>query len=164
MTLLTYFQGRTIALLVLRRGYHFGSLSQKTLNKSLNFIFPINYVIPKNLKVGHWLRESLEYPTILHNPPYVWTFGFKKKSQYFPDTFGIPWLPGTRCRVPGRRAWVHVRNGDESKPRREQKMDLIGSFLWLTDIIWTSKSWRNNSHYLLYSQCVSFCTSKSSMS
>ena len=26
-------------------------------NKSLNFIFPIRYVIPKSLKVGHWLSE-----------------------------------------------------------------------------------------------------------
>ncbi len=29
-------------------------------NKSLNFIFPIKYVTPKSLKVGHWLSEPLE--------------------------------------------------------------------------------------------------------
>ncbi len=27
-------------------------------NKSLNFIFPTKYVIPKSLKVGHWLSHS----------------------------------------------------------------------------------------------------------
>ena len=26
-------------------------------NKSFNFIFPIKYVIPKSLKVGHWLSQ-----------------------------------------------------------------------------------------------------------
>ncbi len=25
--------------------------------KSLNYIFPIQYVIPKSLKFGHWLSE-----------------------------------------------------------------------------------------------------------
>ncbi len=31
-------------------------------NKSLNFIFPIEYVIPKGLKVGHWLSEWHRHP------------------------------------------------------------------------------------------------------
>ncbi len=28
-------------------------------NKSWNFIFPIKYVVPKSLKVGHWLSETM---------------------------------------------------------------------------------------------------------
>ena len=27
--------------------------------KSLNFIFPTNYVIPKSLKFGHWLSKKI---------------------------------------------------------------------------------------------------------
>ncbi len=33
-------------------------------NKSLNFIFPIKYVIPQSLKVGHWLSLDIIYTII----------------------------------------------------------------------------------------------------
>ena len=35
-------------------------LSQWTLKKSLNFIFPTKYVIPKSLKFSHWPRKHIE--------------------------------------------------------------------------------------------------------
>ncbi len=33
-------------------------LSQKTMKKKMNFIFSIKYVIPKSLKVVHWLSQT----------------------------------------------------------------------------------------------------------
>ena len=43
-------------------GWKFGCLTQPKKgpwNKSLNFIFPTKYVIPKSLKVSHWLSKLL---------------------------------------------------------------------------------------------------------
>ena len=42
-------------------------LSQRTMNEGFKFIFPKKYVIPKSLKVGHWLSElqlkfGMQYP------------------------------------------------------------------------------------------------------
>ena len=39
-------------------------------NKSLNFIFPTKYVIPKSLKVSHWLSKSLKHHDPLWHQPW----------------------------------------------------------------------------------------------
>ncbi len=33
-------------------------------NNSLNYIFPTKYVIPKSLKVSHWLSQKVNYYTL----------------------------------------------------------------------------------------------------
>ena len=49
--------------------FRLNSLSQWTLKKkSLNFIFPTKYVIPKSLKFGHWLSESIFPPPSVSAP------------------------------------------------------------------------------------------------
>ena len=44
-------------------GFHVGKYTTYSakgpLNKSLNFIFPTKYGIPKSLKVGHWLSQTI---------------------------------------------------------------------------------------------------------
>ncbi len=40
-------------------------------NKSLNFIFPTKYVIPKSLKVSHWLSEYINKQIIIYIYMYV---------------------------------------------------------------------------------------------
>ena len=55
-----WFLGPTLYVLV--------SLSQWTLKKkSLNFIFPTKYVIPKSLKFSHWTSKLFFQPKIVGN-------------------------------------------------------------------------------------------------
>ena len=67
---------------ILSRGSFSGFISYSAKgpwNKSLNFIFPIKYVIPKSLKVSHWLSQILKFRSLI----WVWNKirGPKKSSN-----------------------------------------------------------------------------------
>ncbi len=52
------------------------SLSQWTLKKSLNYIFPTKYVIPKSLKFSHWPSKKTLFWEML------WIFTFRSSTLF----------------------------------------------------------------------------------
>ncbi len=83
-------------------------------NKSLNFIFPMKYVIPKSLKVGHWLRHP-------------WFFKTKKLSI---DPCHNVWF-----HFPGKKWWCCFDEDLELKlGHLKKKIDPPNSHLWIQDI------------------------------
>ena len=60
-----YYQGR---LLLNPRGVQLTQPKHHGIKVYINCIFPIKYVIPKSLKVGHWLSQTMANVQKTPNP------------------------------------------------------------------------------------------------
>ena len=72
-------------------------LAKGPWNKSLNFIFPTKYVVPKSLKVSHWLSKEMPIgkptpkPLGFSPPRKFWGLWHPKQTHHFLP-FKNPWF------------------------------------------------------------------------
>ncbi len=99
---------------ILETPLHSATYSAKApWNKSLNFIFPIKYVIPKSLKVGHWLSQAILQP---YAWPSCWVIYFLLLSLPCPSllqllqVFQGKEFASKNASVPQLRHWLQPCN------------------------------------------------------
>ena len=89
-------------------GLQLDTSTKRPWNKSLNFIFPTKYVIPKSLKVGHWLSQDRVCKEAFPNASNLWRTWWIRMTKLCPLPFeNLPHRHPKLCRSPDPVATAH---------------------------------------------------------